>query len=109
MQTELVCLMHCIYTTRLHTIYWTSIVKHKHCTMYAKWKSFPLTVSCLKIKFRLKAKLNYVLFINVIALRFEHLKFKKSRKRRKCKVYSIVWFTPVHSLKVHNLKIWLID
>lgn len=38
----------------------SSIVKHKHRTMYAKWKTFPLTVSCLRIKFRLKGKLNYV-------------------------------------------------
>lgn len=60
--------------------------------MYAKWKTFPLTVSCLKIKFRLKGKLNYVLFINIIALRFRPnvLCFKKNRKLRKCKVYSIV-------------------
>lgn len=96
-------------------LYWTSTVLsnvvyipwpgrvYTH-TMYAKWKSFPLTVSCLKIKFRLKGKLNYVLFIkrNCFTVRTSYMLFEKNvaTQLRKCKVYSIDVWKLVHSLKV---------
>lgn len=56
--------------------------------MYAKWKTFPLTVSCLKIKFRLKGKLCFVYKHNCFTVPTERLMLEE--KLRKCKVYSIV-------------------